>query len=88
VNGPLGMLLDGGGTLADHWPDGVVLALIACLGWLIRYLIGGMDDRQKLADGRIDKNTDDIGKHEIRLTKVETVAQERERREQLDRNRS
>ena len=65
-------------SLAEHWPDAVVVASIAALGWLVTHLISALEVR--LSDAE-DTGID----HEKRLIAMESVAKERERRASADR---
>jgi hypothetical protein len=71
------LFLDGG--FAEHWPDLVVVPLLAVVGWLVVNLISGVNERLGEAGRQIDKNKCDIDGHEKRITRMETVAEERER---------
>jgi Na+-transporting methylmalonyl-CoA/oxaloacetate decarboxylase gamma subunit len=84
VNDLLAIALDA--KLADHWPDGLVLALLSVLAYLVTHYISALEDRINQAYVQIGKNADCVGELNIRVTKMETVAEERERRGQFDRN--
>ena len=85
MNEPIGMFIDAG--LAEHWPDLFVVTLLAVLGWLVIHLVGGIENRLDDTDAQVDRSAACINEHEKRLTAMETIARERERREQIDRDR-
>ena len=71
--------------LADHWPDILVAALITLLGYFGAGRFAAMDSRHDKAERKFDKIDECLGDHDNRLTKVETVIQERRnRRSDLD----
>ena len=78
VHATYAMLLDLG--LADHWPDILVAALIALLGYFGGNRFAAMDARHDKAERKFDKIDDCLGEHDTRITKVETVIQERRNR--------
>jgi hypothetical protein len=73
------MLLDGG--IGEHWPDLLVAAFIAVVGYLLRRAIGSVDDRQAAADREakdqgktIADHSVTLGKHEVRLDNMDKAA--------------
>lgn len=63
------MLFDGG--FSEHWPDALVAAFIACMGWLLKRDISAMDKRHERAEDKFETQGSTLGKHETRITVLE-----------------
>lgn len=63
------MLVTGG--LADHWPDIVVTALIATLGYLGRDRLRSMDARHQRAEDKFEEHDDQIAALETKVAVLE-----------------
>jgi hypothetical protein len=77
MNDIVGAFIDA--NLGDHWPDLILAALIASLGYFISNRLSAMDGRHDKAEDKFDEVDDSLNDHEKRLTKMETVAEERRR---------
>jgi hypothetical protein len=75
---PLAAFFDAG--LSDHWPDLIVAALIALVGYFGSNRFSSMDDRHKRAEDKFKEVDTDLRDHDRRLTCVETVVEERHNR--------
>lgn len=69
MNEYLAMALDGG--FNDHWPDILVSAFIACVGWLLKRDISGMDKRHERAENKFSEHDKTLGEHETRIAIIE-----------------
>jgi hypothetical protein len=77
VNDPLAIFIDA--NLGDHWPDVILAALIALVGYFGSARFTDMERRHGSAEKKFDEVDDSLNDHEKRLTKMETVAEERRR---------
>lgn len=57
--------------LAAHWPDILVSAFLALVGYLLRRDISAMDKRHERAEDKLEKLDGSQANHETRITVLE-----------------
>lgn len=67
------MLLDSG--FADHWPDAIFAAFIACVVWLFKRDISAFDKRHQRAEDKLEAQDKIIASHNTRISVLEAFRQ-------------
>lgn len=57
--------------MGEHWPDILMAAFLAAIGWILRRDLTAMDKRHERAEDKFEKIDDEIGEHETRITVLE-----------------
>ena len=75
VNDNIRMVLSVSSALSEHWPDLLMDAFLAAMGWMFNRAVSRMDKRHERAENKFEEQDRQLGDHEIRITVIERTGQ-------------